>query len=65
MRSAKTILDPGDEVLIPLPYWVSYSEQVKLAEGKPVFVLPETKSLKVTVAALEAKRTEKNEGRDH
>lgn len=56
---SQTILDPGDEVLIPLPYWVSYSEQVKLAEGKPVFVLPETKSLKVTVAALEAKRTEK------
>ncbi len=54
-----TILAPGDEVLIPLQYWVSYSEQVKLAEGKPVFVLPETKSLKVTVAALEAKRTEK------
>ena len=30
-----------------------------MAPGKPVFVLPETKSLKVTVAALEAKRTEK------
>lgn len=56
---AQTILDPGDEVLIPLPYWVSYSEQVKLAEGKSVFVLPETGKLKVTVADLEAKRTEK------
>jgi aspartate aminotransferase len=32
------ILDPGDEVLIPSPYWVSYPEMVKLADGVPVFV---------------------------
>ncbi len=31
-------LNPGDEVLIPAPYWVSYPEMVKLAEGKPVVV---------------------------
>ncbi len=31
-------LDPGDEVIIPAPYWVSYPEMVKLAEGKPVIV---------------------------
>ncbi len=34
----QTILDPQDEVIIPVPYWVSYGEQVKLAEGLPVFV---------------------------
>ena len=33
----QTILDPQDEVIIPVPYWVSYGEQVKLAEGLPVF----------------------------
>jgi len=32
------LLNPGDEVLIPTPYWVSYPEMVKLAEGKPVFI---------------------------
>ncbi len=31
-------IDAGDEVLIPTPYWVSYSEMVKLAEGIPVFI---------------------------
>lgn len=38
---ANTILclvDPGDEVLIPEPYWVSYPEMVKMAEGVPVFI---------------------------
>ncbi len=33
-----TLIDPGDEVIIPAPYWVSYPEQVKLAGGVPVFV---------------------------
>jgi aspartate/methionine/tyrosine aminotransferase len=32
------LLDPGDEVLIPVPYWVSYPEQVRLAQAEPVFV---------------------------
>lgn len=56
---AQTILDPGDEVLIPLPYWVSYSEQVKLAGGKAVFVLPKEGHLKITPAQLEQARTDK------
>lgn len=34
----QAILDPGDEVIIPAPYWVSYPEMVELAGGKPVFV---------------------------
>jgi aspartate/methionine/tyrosine aminotransferase len=32
------LLDPGDEVLVPLPYWVSYPEQVKLAQAEPIYV---------------------------
>jgi aspartate aminotransferase len=32
------LLDPGDEVIIPAPFWVSYPEMVKLAEGRPVIV---------------------------
>ena len=32
------ILNPGDEVIIPVPYWVSYPEIIKLADGVPVFV---------------------------
>src|SRR3954467_11583704 len=32
------LLNPGDEVIIPAPYWVSYPEQVKLAGGTPVFI---------------------------
>jgi aspartate aminotransferase len=32
------LLDPGDEVIIPAPYWVTYPEQVTFAEGRPVFV---------------------------
>jgi len=33
-----SLLDPGDEVIIPAPYWVSYPEQVKLCDGVPVYV---------------------------
>src|SRR3982750_1786818 len=38
------VLDPGDEVLIPAPYWVSYPEQVKLAGGVPKFVVGQEKN---------------------
>ncbi|MFE8695693.1 pyridoxal phosphate-dependent aminotransferase [Cytobacillus sp. FJAT-53684] len=34
----QALLDEGDEVIIPTPYWVSYPEQVKLAGGKPVYI---------------------------
>ncbi|EFI84570.1 pyridoxal phosphate-dependent aminotransferase [Listeria grayi] len=34
----QAIIDPGDEVIIPGPYWVTYPEQVKLAGGVPVFI---------------------------
>lgn len=38
MNVILALINPGDEVVIPNPYWVSYSEMVKLASGKPVFV---------------------------
>jgi aspartate aminotransferase len=34
----QALLEPGDEVIIPAPYWVSFPEQVKVCGGKPVFV---------------------------
>lgn len=56
----QTILDPEDEVIIPVPYWVSYGEQVKLAEGRPVFVKgEENNGFKITVSQLEVSRTPK------
>ncbi|MEV4611703.1 pyridoxal phosphate-dependent aminotransferase [Kitasatospora sp. NPDC049258] len=53
------ILDPGDEVIIPAPYWTTYPEAVKLAGGVPVDVVAdETTGYKVSVEQLEAARTE-------
>ena len=54
------VLNPGDEVLIPEPYWVSYPEQVKLAGGVPVFIRGEEASgFRITPAQLENAITEK------
>jgi aspartate aminotransferase len=54
------LIDPGDEVIIPAPYWVSYAELVKLAEGKNV-ILPTTldTNYKITPAQLEKAITPK------
>ena len=54
------LVDPGDEVLVPAPYWVSYPEQIRLAGGVPV-ALPTTKEtgFQTTVDQLEAHRTER------
>ena len=38
------ILNPGDEVIVSTPYWVSYPELIKLADGKPIFVEGDEKS---------------------
>ncbi|NKZ20089.1 pyridoxal phosphate-dependent aminotransferase [Streptococcus ovuberis] len=55
-----SVLNPEDEVIIPTPYWVSYADQVKLAEGKPVFVeTTEANAFKATVEQLEAAKTSK------
>ncbi len=51
-------LNPGDQVIIPAPYWVSYPDITLLAEGEPVIVdCPETEGFKLTPAALEAALT--------
>jgi len=52
------LLNPGDEVIIPAPFWLSYTEMVSLASGVPVIVTatPET-GLKATVPMLEAALT--------
>jgi aspartate aminotransferase len=53
-------LNPGDEVIIPAPYWVSYPDITLLAEGEPVIVnCPENANFKMTPAALEAAITPK------
>ncbi|HOB22792.1 MAG TPA: pyridoxal phosphate-dependent aminotransferase, partial [Bacillota bacterium] len=57
----QVLLDPGDEVLIPIPYWVSYPEQVALAGGKSVFVEP-GEDLLVTPESLEKAVTPKTKG---
>lgn len=55
-----SVLDPGDEAIIPTPYWVSYGDQIQMAEGVPVFVqATEENDFKVTVDQLEAVRTDK------
>ena len=56
----QALLDPGDEVLIPAPFWVSYPEQVALAGGR-VVALPTTAAdgYRVTPERLEAARTER------
>ncbi|MBA2699378.1 MAG: pyridoxal phosphate-dependent aminotransferase [Nocardioidaceae bacterium] len=54
-----TLLDPGDEVLLPAPYWTTYPEVIRLAGGDPVDVFAdETQGYLVTVDQLEAARTD-------
>ncbi len=55
------LVNPGDEVIIPTPYWVSYSEVVKLAEGESVFVnATAEQDFKITPEQLEAAITPKS-----
>lgn len=57
---AMVVLNPGDEVILPAPYWVSYSDIVKLAEGIPVEVPTSIASdFKMTPEQLEAAITPK------
>lgn len=49
-----SLVDPGDEVIIPTPFWVSYEEMVKLAEGKCVFIRAGIETdFKITAEQLE------------
>ena len=55
-----SLLDPGDEVLLPCPYWVSYAEIVKLAEGTPIEISSSVKdNFKVSAKQIENAITEK------
>ncbi|MFN8521026.1 MAG: pyridoxal phosphate-dependent aminotransferase [Chloroflexota bacterium] len=54
------LLDPGDEVLLPAPYWTTYPEAITLADGVPVVIdCPDTAGFKVTIEQLDAARTER------
>lgn len=56
----QALLDPGDEVIIPAPFWVSYPEQVKLADGIPVPIkTTQDQHFKITVEDLEKAATPK------
>ena len=53
-----TLLDPGDEAILPAPYWTTYPEAIRLAGGVPVEVMSdETTGYRVSVEQLEAART--------
>ena len=59
-QAFQVLLDPGDEVLVPGPYWTTYPEAIQLADGVPVEVFAGAdQDYKVTVEQLEAARTER------
>ena len=54
------LINPGDEVVIPAPYWVSYPDMVKIAEGEPVIIeTDESTRFKITAEQLDAAITDK------
>ena len=60
LNALLAILEPGDEVIIPAPYWVSYPDMTLMAEGTPVVVeCQEENDFKITAAELEAAITPK------
>lgn len=59
-QAFQVLLDPGDEVIVPAPYWTTYPEAIQLADGVPVEVFAGAdQGYKVTVDQLEAARTER------
>lgn len=52
----QSVLNPGDEVILPSPYWISYTEMIKIAGGKPVIITtdPETDFLPTPAQLAEA-----------
>jgi len=59
-QAFQTVLNPGDEVLLPAPYWTTYPEAIALADGIPVEVFAGAdQDYKVTVEQLETARTER------
>jgi aspartate aminotransferase len=59
-QAFQAVVNPGDEVLLPAPYWTTYPEAIALADGMPVEVFAGAdQDYKVTVDQLEAARTDK------
>ncbi len=59
-NSCAVLLDPGDEVLLPAPYWTTYPESIALAGGATVPIMTDiSNEFRVTVDQLEEARTEK------
>ncbi|WP_435746832.1 pyridoxal phosphate-dependent aminotransferase [Microbacterium sp. PMB16] len=59
-QAFQAVVNPGDEVLLPAPYWTTYPEAIRLADGTPVEVFAGAdQEYKVTVEQLEAARTER------
>ena len=59
-NAVMALVSPGEEVIIPAPYWVSYPQMVLMADGKPVFVEAKIEQdFKITPAQLEAAITSK------
>ena len=58
---AQTLLNPGDEVIIPAPYWVSYPDMVKLADGEPIIITGDASQvLKITAVHVRAAISERS-----
>ncbi|NYE19258.1 aminotransferase class I/II-fold pyridoxal phosphate-dependent enzyme [Microbacterium immunditiarum] len=59
-QAFQAVVNPGDEVLLPAPYWTTYPEAIRLADGVPVEVFAGAdQEYKVTVEQLEAARTDR------
>lgn len=59
-NAVEVLVDHGDEVIVPVPYWVSYKDIVQYAGGVPVFVqTAETENFRLTAAMIEAAITER------
>ena len=55
-----SLINPGDEVIVPAPYWVSYAEIIKMAEGVPVFIDTSIKNdFKISTSELQGAITDK------
>ena len=55
-----TVVEPGDEVLCPVPYWVTFPELVRLSGGEPVYVHPKPGSVKIGPEELERAITKRS-----
>ncbi|MCF8334087.1 MAG: pyridoxal phosphate-dependent aminotransferase [Bacteroidales bacterium] len=59
-NTVMSLIDPGDDVIVPIPYWVSYREIIRLAGGNAIFIKTSIENdFKVTPAELEASITDK------